>query len=73
MSNFSEAEEMLTLSPILVGGVEEEEDCAREASSTVMALRTDSEIEGEGRVTSGLTDGGGGVAILSSRGENISN
>lgn len=53
LSSFSEEDDTLTLSPMLVGGVEDE-DCAVEALSTVMALRTES--ADEARAIAGAVD-----------------
>lgn len=67
-SSLSELEETLTPSPMVVGGVEDD-DCALIELSTVMALSTDS--EGDARVTPSRVDGGGIESILSRRVENI--
>ena len=58
---------MLVESPMLVGGVEEE-DCAFEASSTVRALMVES--DDDSRVTSARSVDFGVPPILSSREEN---
>lgn len=67
-SSFKEVEEMLTLSPMLVGGVEDE-DCPSGESSTVIALSRDS--DGEARVAPSRDVGRDGDPILSRRVENI--
>lgn len=69
LSSFSDADDTLTLSPMLVGGVEEEDWAFEEAASTVMELRIDSGEEG--RVASGGWKGSGGAVILLRRVENI--
>ena len=69
-SSFSDADDTLTLSPMLVGGVEEEDWAfEEEAASTVMELRIDSGEEG--RVASCGLESSGGAAILLRRVENI--
>ena len=68
MSSFNEAEEMLTASPMLVGGVEDE-DWSSEEWSTVIALAT--ECAGDARVSSSREIGREGDSILSRSAENI--
>lgn len=67
-SSFNEVDEMLTLSPMLVGGVEDE-DCPSELSSTVIALSTDS--AGDARVSPSRDVGRDVEPILSRSVENI--
>jgi hypothetical protein len=63
-----ELDDMLALSPMLVGGVEEE-DCTLEEASTVIALRAESAEDA--RITSVRAAVRGVAAILSRRVENI--
>ncbi len=67
-SSFNDVEEMLPLSPMLVGGVEDE-DCPKEVSSTVIAVRTES--DGDARVAPSRDVGRDVDPILSSRVESI--
>jgi hypothetical protein len=67
-SSFNEVEEMLTLSPMLVGGVEDEDSPSGE-SSTVIALSIDS--AGDARVAPSRDVGRDGDPILSRSVENI--
>jgi hypothetical protein len=66
-SSFVEPDDTLALSPMLVGGVEEEE-CAFEMS-TVMTLFIESEEDA--RVASSVLGALGEATILSSSAENI--
>jgi hypothetical protein len=67
-SSFNDVEEMLTLSPMLVGGVEDE-DCPRGESSTVIALSIES--DGDARVAPSREVGREVDPILSRSVENI--
>jgi hypothetical protein len=67
-SSFRELDDMLARSSMLVGGVEEE-DCAFDEASTVIALKTESEEDA--RVTSGRATARGAALILSRRVENM--
>jgi len=60
-SSFSDADDTLALSPMLVGGVEEEDWTFEEAASTVIVLKIDSDEDA--RVTSGRISGPEGAAI----------
>ncbi len=67
-SCFSDVDDMLALSPMLVGGVEEE-DCAFDAPSTVMTLSIESDEEA--RVSSPRPAGRTDELILSIMTENM--
>jgi hypothetical protein len=67
-SSFREVDDILALSPMLVGGVEEE-DCAFETLSTVMTLLIESDEDA--RVRSARPDGCNDVSILSTMTESI--
>ena len=68
LSSFNEVEEMLTLSPMLVGGVDDEDSPSGE-SSTVIALSRDS--DGDARVAPSQDVGRGVDSILSRSVESI--